>query len=171
MGLPGRVERHKRTHTESGETQTHTHARTHTHTRTRKPETSDLPVAEAMLANSYVRYSNLCWDCTIQQLARLMNCPPLILPLNSIVSGSHIPLQRPGKSRGPVAHLRPAVLLTALRKILSLIVLRRINKDFNNFVAPTHRVVSAPAEAPQKLCGHTDGWRLDANAIAVRWVS
>ena len=35
----------------------------------------------------------------------------------------------------------------------------------------THRVVSAPAEAPQMLCGHTYGWRLDANAIAVRWIS
>eukprot|EP00117_Sycon_ciliatum_P016529 scpid72716/ scgid1736/ LINE-1 reverse transcriptase homolog len=59
------------------------------------------------------------------------------LPLNSIGSGSLIPLQKPGKSRGPVAHLRPVVLLTALRKILSLIVLRRINKDVNNFVAHT----------------------------------
>ena len=57
------------------------------------------------------------------------------LPLNSMGSGSLNPLQKPGKSRGPVAQLRPVVLLTALRKILSLIVLRRINKDVNNFVA------------------------------------
>ena len=42
------------------------HTYTHTHT-------SDLPIAEAMIANSYVRHSNLCWDYTIQQLARLMN--------------------------------------------------------------------------------------------------
>ena len=38
----------------------------HTHT-------SDLPIAEAMIAHSYVRHSNLCWEYTIQQLARLMN--------------------------------------------------------------------------------------------------
>ena len=38
-----------------------------------------MPIAEAMIANSYVRHSNLCWDYTIQQLARLMNWPPLFL--------------------------------------------------------------------------------------------
>ena len=37
------------------------------------PQTSDMPIAGAMIANSYVRHSNLCWDYTIQQLARLMN--------------------------------------------------------------------------------------------------
>ena len=31
---------------------------THTHTHTHTPRTSDLPIAEAMIANSYVRYSN-----------------------------------------------------------------------------------------------------------------
>ena len=43
-----------------------------THTSTNTPQTSDLPIAEAMIANSYVRHSNLCWDYTIQQLERLM---------------------------------------------------------------------------------------------------
>jgi len=57
--------------------------------------------------------------------------------LDSISSGSLIPLQKPGKSKGPVAHLRPIVLLTALRKILSSIVLRRINPKVNAFVSPT----------------------------------
>ena len=45
------------------------HPRTYTHT----PQTSDLPIAEAMIANRYVRHSNLCWDYIIEQLARLMN--------------------------------------------------------------------------------------------------
>ena len=45
----------------------------HTHTHTHTPQTSDMPIAGAMIANSYVRHSNLCWDYTIQQLARLMN--------------------------------------------------------------------------------------------------
>ena len=44
-----------------------------------QPQTSDMPIAEAMIANSYVRHSNLCWGYTIQQLARLMNWPPLFL--------------------------------------------------------------------------------------------
>ena len=35
-------------------------------------------------------------------------------------------LQKPGKAPGPLAHLRPIVLLTLLRKVLSLIVLQRI---------------------------------------------
>ena len=63
--------------------QIHTHACTQTdretdretdrQTETHTPQTSDVPIAEAMIANSYVRHSNLCWDYTIQQLARLMN--------------------------------------------------------------------------------------------------
>ena len=60
----------------------HTHAYTHPHTHLR-PQTSDIPIAEAMKANSYVRHSNLCWDYTIQQLARLMNSPPLMFSLVS----------------------------------------------------------------------------------------
>ena len=55
---------HDETHTNIRYTHTHTHAHTHT---------LDMPIAEAMIANSYVRHSNLCWDYTIQQLARLMN--------------------------------------------------------------------------------------------------
>ena len=64
---------YKHTHTHT-HTPSHTHTNTHTHT-----HTSDLPIAEAMIANSYVRHSNLCWDYTIQQLARLMNWPPLFV--------------------------------------------------------------------------------------------
>ena len=52
---------------------TRPHLDTHTHTHTHTPQTSDLPIVETMIANSYVRHSNLCWDYTIQQLARLMN--------------------------------------------------------------------------------------------------
>ena len=71
---------HTHTHTH---THAHTHTRTHTHTHTHT-HTSDLPIAEAMIANSYARHRNLCWDYTIQQLARLMNWPPLILAWSTL---------------------------------------------------------------------------------------
>ena len=81
---------HTRTHTHThilyiyiSLTYTHTHTHTHAHMHSLNPppppQTSDLPIAESMIANSYVRHSNLCWDYTIQQLARLMNRPPLFL--------------------------------------------------------------------------------------------
>ena len=39
-------------------------------------------------------------------------------------NGTLIPLQKPGKPKGPLSSLRPIVLLTTLRKTFSLIVLR-----------------------------------------------
>ena len=36
------------------------------------------------------------------------------------------PLQKPGKTRGPVINLRPVILLPIIRKILSNVVLSRI---------------------------------------------
>jgi len=57
--------------------------------------------------------------------------------LDGIGCGSLIPLQKPGKAKGPVSHLRPIVLLTTLRKVLSLVALRRINGYVTDFVSPT----------------------------------
>ena len=78
-------------------TYTHTHIHTYTHTHT--PQTSDLPIAEAMIENSYIGHSNLCWDYTIHQLARLVNLPPLFLAFLStrqlievFFSGQWIPI-------------------------------------------------------------------------------
>ena len=47
-------------------------------------------------------------------------------------------LQKPGKLAGPLANLRPIVLLTLLRKILSLIVLRRIRAKVEGCLAASH---------------------------------
>jgi len=52
--------------------------------------------------------------------------------------GVLIPLPKPNKPVGPPANLRPIVLLTTLRKTLSLIVLRRISAKVEKFLAPTH---------------------------------
>lgn len=52
--------------------------------------------------------------------------------------GVLIPLQKPGKPLGPPANLRPIMLLSTLRKTLSLIVLRRISEAVNLYLAPCH---------------------------------
>ena len=53
----------------------------------------------------------------------------------SIGHGVLILLQKPGKPRGPLSSLRPIVLLTALRKTLSLLVLNSYEK-VDAFLAP-----------------------------------
>jgi len=53
----------------------------------------------------------------------------------NIGSGLLIPLQKPGKQKGPVSNLRPIVLLTVLRKTLSLIVLKRIQGKVNSYIS------------------------------------
>ena len=49
--------------------------------------------------------------------------------------GILVSLQKPGKTKGPVTNLRPVILLPILRKILSNIVLRRIQPKVEQFLA------------------------------------
>ena len=49
--------------------------------------------------------------------------------------GILVSLQKPGKTKGPVTNLRPVILLPLLRKILSNIVLRRIQPKVEHFLA------------------------------------
>ena len=51
--------------------------------------------------------------------------------------GVLILLQKPGKPVGPLTSVRPIVLLSALRKTLSLVVLSRIATKVNNFLSPS----------------------------------
>ena len=44
-------------------------------------------------------------------------------------------LQKAGKPKGPLASLRPIVLLTALRKVLSLVALNRTRSKFESFLS------------------------------------
>ena len=61
----------------------------------------------------------------------------------SIEEGQHmtmgegvlIPIQKSGKPKGPASSLRPIVLLNVLRKLLSLIVLSRINGKVQKYVS------------------------------------
>ncbi|KAK2142347.1 hypothetical protein NP493_4925g00004 [Ridgeia piscesae] len=57
-------------------------------------------------------------------------------PLN-IGTGVLIALQKPGKPIGPLKNLRPIVLLTILRKTLSLITLQRISDKVVDFLSPS----------------------------------
>lgn len=52
-------------------------------------------------------------------------------------TGTLIPLQKPGKPVGPIANLRPIVLLSTLRKALSLITLNRIAKKVDGYLSLT----------------------------------
>ena len=48
-----------------------------------------------------------------------------------------IPLPKPNKARGPVANLRPIVLLNTLRKVISLVVLKRITPRVSHYLGST----------------------------------
>ena len=49
--------------------------------------------------------------------------------------GILVPLQKPGKVKGPVKNLRPVVLLPIIRKVLSNIVLERIRPKVEDFLS------------------------------------
>ena len=54
-----------------------------------------------------------------------------------IGKGVLILLQKPGKPVGPLTSVRPIVLLSALRKTLTLVVLSRIATKVDNFLSPS----------------------------------
>ena len=56
--------------------------------------------------------------------------------IEAIGAGILTPLAKPGKTRGPVKSIRPLTLLNVSRKILSLIVLNRIERAVDNFTGP-----------------------------------
>ena len=56
--------------------------------------------------------------------------------IEAIGAGILTPLAKPGKTRSPVKSIRPLTLLNVSRKILSLIVLNRIERAVDNFTGP-----------------------------------
>ena len=54
-----------------------------------------------------------------------------------IGNGILVPLQKPGKDKGPVKNLRPVILLTIIRKILSNILLARIKLKYEKYLSPS----------------------------------
>jgi hypothetical protein len=54
-----------------------------------------------------------------------------------IIQGLLCPLQNPGKAMGPVHNLRPILLLSMLRKILAICLMKRTNSRIDNQLPPT----------------------------------
>ena len=50
--------------------------------------------------------------------------------------GVLIPLQKPGKKKGPPANLRPVILLSTIRKILTICLIRRIGDRVDQQIPP-----------------------------------
>ena len=72
---------------------------------------------------------------TAQWIAQLLNAAVEgKIHLNEIGDGILIPLQKPGKPRGPLSNLRPVVLLNGIRKLLSLILLKRFSPYANLYI-------------------------------------
>ena len=51
--------------------------------------------------------------------------------------GILIPLPKPNKSKGPVGNLRPIILLSMIRKILAIIMIRRTVDKINREIPIT----------------------------------
>ena len=72
---------------------------------------------------------------TAQWIAQLLNAAVEgKIHLNEIGDGILIPLQKPGKPQGPLSNLRPVVLLNGIRKLLSLILLKRFSPYANLYI-------------------------------------
>ena len=71
----------------------------------------------------------------IEEITKMFNKTFYRAEMLEIGNGSLILLPKPGKPPGPVAHLRPIVLLPALRKVLSLITLERIKDKVNEHLS------------------------------------
>ena len=54
-----------------------------------------------------------------------------------LIKGLLILIQKPGKPKGPLTIVRPIVLLTTLRKTLSLVVLSRIAPKIDEYLSPS----------------------------------
>ena len=72
-------------------------------------------------------------DIVYDKIAQLLNhtaeTGDFPMELNS---GILIPLQKPGKKKGPASNLRPVILLSMIRKILAICLIRRIGERIDN---------------------------------------
>ena len=75
-------------------------------------------------------------DCNLKYADILNDSFSTNQHISSIGEGILTPLQKPGKTKGPVKSLRPLMLLNGSRKILSLITLHRISKKIDTYTGP-----------------------------------
>jgi len=57
--------------------------------------------------------------------------------IDDVGEGILIPLQKPGKPKGPASSLRPVVLLNSIRKVISLVTLQRIRAFVSRYIGIT----------------------------------
>ena len=60
-----------------------------------------------------------------------------------IKKGILIPLQKPGKKQGPPSNLRPIILLSTLRKILAICMIKRIEGKLHQLIPETQTAYKA----------------------------
>ena len=77
-------------------------------------------------------------DIVISQIAHILNTIAETGNYPEEVKlGMLVPLQKPGKPKGPPSSLRPIILLSILRKILAICLLRRISNKINDEIPIT----------------------------------
>lgn len=102
-----------------------------------------------------------------QLRAEHIKCAPLEIHkhvadlLNSVAAtGEHpkeltigllTPLAKPGKPKGPPANLRPVILLSLLRKILAICIIRRIDARLKKFAIPATQAAYSTGRSTTEL--------------------
>ena len=66
--------------------------------------------------------------------------------------GDLIPLQKPGKKRGPVTNLRPIVLLSTIRKILAICLIRRVGGKIDDTIPHTQTAYRPGRSTTEQVC-------------------
>ena len=66
--------------------------------------------------------------------------------------GDLVPLQKPGNKRGPTANLRPKILLSTIRKILAVCLIRRIGNKINNNIPVTQAAYRPGRSTTEQVC-------------------
>ena len=76
-------------------------------------------------------------DLLAQPIANIFNDALVHHEPLGLGKGVLILIQKPGKPKGPLTSVRPIVLLTTLRKTLSVVVLARIAPKVDNYLSPS----------------------------------
>ena len=65
--------------------------------------------------------------------------------------GYLVPLQKPGKKKGPPENLRPIILLSILRKILAICTIRRTNDRVRTHIIPNTQAAYTEGRSATEL--------------------
>ena len=91
-------------------------------------------------------------DVVYQQIADILNITARTGEYpNEIKQGILVPLQKPGKARGPVANLRPIVLLSVLRNILAICMIKRIGHKINESIPVSQAAYRAGRSTTEQI--------------------